>query len=78
MGLGEYDGLGTYCDPHTASSVFLVLIFLINLQRLVCLHVRSKVHSDLLTPLPHGPRIITSDVDVDQKRGSDHFAQVKR
>ena len=27
MGLGQYDGLGEYCDPHTASSVFLILIF---------------------------------------------------
>ena len=23
-GLGQYDGLGEYCDPHTASSVFLI------------------------------------------------------
>ena len=26
MGLGEYDIPGEYCDPHTASSVFLILI----------------------------------------------------
>ena len=26
MGLGQYDGLGEYCDHHTASSVFLLLI----------------------------------------------------
>ena len=26
MGLGQYDGLGEYCGPHTASSVFLLLI----------------------------------------------------
>ena len=25
MGLGQYDSLGKYCDPHTASSVFLIL-----------------------------------------------------
>ena len=24
MGLGQYDSLGEYCGPHTASSVFLV------------------------------------------------------
>ena len=26
MGLGQYNSLGKYCDPHTASSVFLILI----------------------------------------------------
>ena len=26
MDLGQYDGLGEYCDPHTASEVFLILI----------------------------------------------------
>ena len=25
MGLGQYDSLGEYCDPHTASSVFLII-----------------------------------------------------
>ena len=27
MGLGQYNGLGEYCGPHIASSVFLILIF---------------------------------------------------
>ena len=27
MGLSQYDGLGEYCGPHTASSVFLILIY---------------------------------------------------
>ena len=27
MGLGQYNSLGEYCDPHTASSVFLIFIF---------------------------------------------------
>ena len=26
MGLGQYNSLGKYCGPHTASSVFLILI----------------------------------------------------
>ena len=26
MGLGQYDSLGEYCDPHTASSVLLILV----------------------------------------------------
>ena len=26
MGLGQYTSLGKYCGPHTASSVFLILI----------------------------------------------------
>ena len=34
MALGQYDGLGEYCGPHTASSVFLVLVFT-NLQQRV-------------------------------------------
>ena len=25
MGRGQYNGLGEYCDPYTASSVFLIL-----------------------------------------------------
>ena len=28
MGLGQYDNLEEYCDPHTASSVFLILFSL--------------------------------------------------
>ena len=26
MGLGQYDSLGEYCVPHTASFMFLILI----------------------------------------------------
>ena len=26
LGLGQYDGLWEYCGPHTASSVFLILV----------------------------------------------------
>ena len=26
MGLGQFDSLGEYCGPHTASSVFLILL----------------------------------------------------
>ena len=26
MGLGQYDSIVEYCDPHTASSVFLILV----------------------------------------------------
>ena len=28
MGLGQYNGLGAYCGPYTASSVFLVLLLM--------------------------------------------------
>ena len=28
MGFGQYDGLGEYCGPHTASEVFLILVIL--------------------------------------------------
>ena len=27
MGLGQYDSLGEYCGPHTASSEFLILVW---------------------------------------------------
>ena len=27
MGIGQYDGHGEYCGRHTASEVFLILIF---------------------------------------------------
>ena len=27
MGLGQYDSLEEYCSPHTASSVFIILVF---------------------------------------------------
>ena len=27
VGLGQYNSLGEYCDPYTASSVFLILIY---------------------------------------------------
>ena len=27
MGLGQYNSLGVCCGPHTASSVFLTLVF---------------------------------------------------
>ena len=30
-GLGQYHGLWEYCSPHTASSVFLILIPLLNI-----------------------------------------------
>ena len=26
IGFGQYDDLGEYCDPHAASSVFLIII----------------------------------------------------
>ena len=29
MGLGQYNRLGEYCDPDTASSVFLILLILL-------------------------------------------------
>ena len=28
VGLGRYNGLGAYCGPYTASSVFLILVLL--------------------------------------------------
>ena len=28
MGLGQYEGIGEYCSPHTASFVFLMLVLI--------------------------------------------------
>ena len=28
MGLGQYDSLGEYCGPRTASTVFLILVII--------------------------------------------------
>ena len=36
MGLGQYDSLGEYCGPHTASSVFLIIMLLITPHALRC------------------------------------------
>ena len=36
MGLGQYNSLGEYCDPHTASSVFLILV---HISRSVKMHL---------------------------------------
>ena len=30
IGLGQYKSLGEYCGPHTASSVFLILVSLLD------------------------------------------------
>ena len=32
MGLGQYNSLGKYCGPHTASSVFLILICILDIN----------------------------------------------
>ena len=31
VGVGQNDSLGEYCDPHTATSVFLILLFYCNI-----------------------------------------------
>ena len=33
MDLGQYDSLGEYCGSHTASSVFLILVFISSFNR---------------------------------------------
>ena len=30
MDLGQYNSIGEYCDPHTAFSVFLIIILHVN------------------------------------------------
>ena len=32
MGLGQYNSIGKYCGPHTASSVFLILVFTLDVE----------------------------------------------
>ena len=33
MGLDQYNGIGEYCGPHTASSVFLILVLFEDYRR---------------------------------------------
>ena len=44
MGLGQYNSLGEYCDPHTASSVFLVLVsqYVTDVFKKCFLHVENE------------------------------------
>ena len=41
MGLGQYNSLGEYCDLHTASSVFLILL---SIYQLMVLRERLEEH----------------------------------
>ena len=36
MGLGQFNSLGEYCGPHTASSVFLILIVVCGISSTSC------------------------------------------
>ena len=38
MGLGEYDSLGEYCGLSTVSSVFLILVSVLQSQMLLLCH----------------------------------------
>ena len=55
MGLGQYNSLGEYCDPHTASSVFLILV---DLQQ------EGPVQETIGKTFPHSwmKRIIKTDI----------------
>ena len=44
MGLGQYNSLGEYYDPHTASSVFLILLFLSNYDLIDIKHVHTCLY----------------------------------
>ena len=73
MGLGQYNSIGEYCDPHTASSVFLILILSISRPLRSFRHPVYYLPLCLcppLTPTPHtthtvscsspgGPRFIS-------------------
>ena len=65
MGLGQYNSLGKYCDPHTASSVFFILFFALKcfpfspLETIVhlssvCFSINKDVSSSFKTP-SHSP-----------------------
>ena len=41
MGLGQYNSLGEYCDPHTASSVLLIFI---HLAYIIGAHMQANTH----------------------------------
>ena len=57
MGLGQYNSLGEYCGPHTASSVFLILIFYIEdisniflTDRNIIIIFRKQLHNHKIEP----------------------------
>ena len=70
MGLGQYNCLGEYCDPHTASSVFLILLLWCNL---ICVDLWSGRFCGL-EKLPE--TLVSSDsrmwIEYRSSRGSSH------
>ena len=56
MGLGQYKSLGEYYDPHTASSVFLMLI---HCDLLTCTGDDDVHHTDDLIQLHHPEAVHT-------------------
>ena len=54
MGLGQYNSLGEYCGPHTASSVFLILLppYVSSVQ-VFCHEVRNTVKAAKGQSLQH-------------------------
>ena len=70
MGLGQYDGLGEHCGPHTASSVFLTLLliilheFVLNLYALSSrgyLYIRIKTLVSWSLPSVENPDLLCFD-----------------
>ena len=54
MGLDQYNNLGEYCGPHTASSVFLILVWV--LVSIIIRRPASALLDKLLCPPgPGGP-----------------------
>ena len=50
MGLGQFNGLGEYCGPHIASSMFLIVIFgtrlIVDTKSILDVYCRFRVSTD--------------------------------
>ena len=49
MGLGQYNSIGEYCGPHTASSVFLILLYDHDMYNFLMLSAMSSKRRTLFT-----------------------------
>ena len=52
MGLGQYNSLGEYCGPHTASSGFLILIYVWPEISLMIGNMSSNLGNELVQCVP--------------------------
>ena len=52
MCLGQYDGIGEYCGPHTVSSVFLILLVQTNICMVAAVRTSVEDLGGLMLMMP--------------------------